>query len=79
MKTTIYCPLCGENWDWTISHDPHERHGASICPPCADRLDCELLLEDSESWIHASEGIVNGVLMGAVLWALIGLVLAWAL
>ena len=33
-KTTIYCPKCGKEWDWTISEDPHERAYFAECPEC---------------------------------------------
>lgn len=46
MKTIIFCPECGKQWDWTLSEDPHERWGAAVCDDCYVDLERQRECED---------------------------------
>jgi len=62
-KTNVFCPRCGQEWDWTISHDPHEYGAISICDKCYEAArehppedlrpctDCGKEFENRSLWI----------------------------
>ena len=53
-KTTIYCPKCGKEWDWTISEDPHERAYFEECYKCAA---IEKILKDLDAVEKTLKGL----------------------
>ena len=62
-KTTIYCPKCGEAYDWTISHDRNERAYFAECPDCAGFAACPDYSEPEPSlWCSDEPPFLDGEL-----------------